>query len=75
MYLNSGDLDERLFIDQIEQIGTPSKVTSQTANYYHLRSKSTSTAMEQPVTLFDILVHFPATLCLSVPKCRPCFGS
>jgi hypothetical protein len=76
MYYDSGDFDERLFIDQIDQIGivsfifisasqvhlnfivsiwlnancivgTPSKVTSQTRNYYHLRSKG---AQVEPVS-------------------------
>lgn len=39
MYYDTGDFDERLFIDQKDQIGTPSKVPSQTRSYYHLRTK------------------------------------
>ncbi len=39
MYYDSGDFDERLFIDQLEQIGTPSKVTFQTRNYYGIKPK------------------------------------
>jgi len=39
MYYDSGDFDERFFIDERDQIGTPSKVPSQTRNYFHLKPK------------------------------------
>jgi hypothetical protein len=46
MYYDTGDFDERLFIDQRDQIGTPSKVPSQTRNYYHLKGKSQGNGIE-----------------------------
>eukprot|EP01114_Cavostelium_apophysatum_P015170 TRINITY_DN4080_c0_g1_i1.p1 TRINITY_DN4080_c0_g1~~TRINITY_DN4080_c0_g1_i1.p1 ORF type:complete len:600 (+),score=172.10 TRINITY_DN4080_c0_g1_i1:155-1954(+) len=52
MYYDHGDFDERLFIDQIEQIGTPSKVTSQTRNYYHINSKNAPASPMPPSNTF-----------------------
>lgn len=30
----TGDIDERMFVDKVDEIGTPTKIASQTRNYY-----------------------------------------
>jgi len=53
MYYDGGDFDERLFIDQIEQIGTPSKVAVPTRNYYHLKPKGLNGSFNEEASLLS----------------------
>ncbi len=71
MYYDSGDFDERLFIDSRDQLGTPSKVPHQTRNYYHLRGKNQSAIASDIVRRLSRVMNTYSTTgaSLSVPQC------